>query len=91
MKKPIVFALAAALLVAATLASCGEKGPTYNTDHPEHGKITLTTDWSQRGEGIDIPGSHHVRANGDEAGKQTFTAATNDLPENMEPLLLRSL
>ncbi len=71
-----------------TLASCGEKEPTpptYNTDHPEHGKITLTTDWSQRGEGIDIPGSHHVRANGDEAGKQTFTAATNDHPELFDP------
>ncbi len=56
------------------LAACSVEAPIYDTAHPEHGRITLTTDWSGRGEGIDIPASHHVRANGDETGKQTFTA-----------------
>lgn len=75
------------LIIAAAilLTACDVKDPIYNTPHPEHGKITLTTDWSARGDGIDIPGSHHVRANGEEAGKQTFTAHTNDHPELFTP------
>ena len=34
-----------------------------NTDHPQDGKIiSLTTDWTDRGEGIDIPAGYTVRA-----------------------------
>ena len=80
MRNKILIAAAAILLTA-----CNVKDPIYETAHPEHGRITLTTDWSGRGEGIDIPASHHVRANGDEAGKQTFSAHTNDHPELFEP------
>ena len=80
MRQQIILFAAAMLLTA-----CNVKDPIYETAHPEHGRITLTTDWSGRGEGIDIPASHHVRANGDETGKQTFTAHTNDHPELFEP------
>ncbi len=74
------------IIAAATLlGACDVTDPIYNTPHPEHGRVTLTTDWSGRGEGIDIPSSHHVRANGDESGKQTFTAHTNDHPELFDP------
>ncbi len=81
MKNRIFISAAAAILIGA----CDVKDPVYNTPHPEHGKITLTADWSERGEGVDIPGSHHVRANGDETGRQTFTVHTNDHPELFEP------
>ena len=80
MRNKILIAAGAILLTA-----CNVKDPIYETAHPEHGRITLTTDWSGRGDGIDIPDSHHVRANGDETGKQTFTAHTNDHPELFDP------
>ena len=41
MKKIVLF-LGSVLL----LASCDVKDPIYNTPHPDHGMITLTTDWS---------------------------------------------
>ena len=44
--------LAAALLLAA--ASC-VKDELHDTPHPEKGKITVTADWSDRGDGVDIP------------------------------------
>ncbi len=71
-------------LTVIIFTSC-VKDTIYNTPHPEHGRITLTTDWSARGEGIDIPGSHHVLTNGDDEGRQTFTAHTNDHPELFAP------
>ena len=46
------FLLAAALLLAA--ASC-VKNELHDTTHPEKGKITVTVDWTDRGEGTDIP------------------------------------
>lgn len=36
------------------------KDDLYNTPHPDHGRITLTTDWNDRGAGIDIPASYTV-------------------------------
>lgn len=56
------------IAAAILLTACGAKDPTYNTEHPEHGKITLTTDWSARGDGIDIPSSYAV-----EVGKYSTT------------------
>jgi hypothetical protein len=80
MKTTYIIAAGAILLTA-----CNVEDPIHETAHPGHGRITLTADWSERGGGIDIPGSHHVRANGDETGKQTFTAHTNDHPELFTP------
>ena len=42
----------AALLLAAT--SC-VKDELHDTPHPDTGKVTVTADWSDRGEGVDIP------------------------------------
>lgn len=47
-------------LAALTLASCDVKDPIYKTDHPDHGRLTLTADFSQRGAGIDVPASYMV-------------------------------
>ena len=44
--------LAAALLLAAT--SC-VKDELHDTPHPDYGKITVTADWTDRGDGVDIP------------------------------------
>ena len=57
------FRLTAAIIVATCLTAC-VKEPLYDTDHPGHGKITLTTDWTERGEGIAIPAGHtaHIGA-----------------------------
>ena len=44
-----------AVIFALALAFC-VKVKLYDTDHPEHGKITLLNlDWSNRGEGIEVP------------------------------------
>lgn len=66
---PILAAAATALLTASCV-----KDTLYNTPHPNHGKITVTADWSARGEGIDIPATWTI-AMGDYTG--TETAATH--------------
>lgn len=66
---PILAAATAALLTASCV-----KDTLYNTPHPGHGKITVTADWSARGEGIDIPATWTI-AMGDYTG--TETAATH--------------
>lgn len=52
---------AAALLL---LAGCDPKDPIYNTPYPEKGALTLTTDWSNIGEGLTAPGTYTVAADG---------------------------
>ncbi len=42
------------MAVCTFFTSCVDD-PIYDTPHPEYGKITLTTDWSYRTAGIDIP------------------------------------
>lgn len=66
---PILAAAAAALLTASCV-----KDTLYNTPHPNHGKITVTADWSARSEGIDIPATWDLSM-GDYTG--TETAATH--------------
>lgn len=66
---PILAAAATALLTASCV-----KDTLYNTPHPNHGKITVTADWSARGEGIDIPATWTI-AMGNYTG--TETAATH--------------
>ena len=62
---PILAAAATALLTASCV-----KDTLYNTPHPNHGKITVTADWSARGEGIDIPATWTI-AMGDYTGTET--------------------
>ena len=93
-KKLLILALyTAALLLAAT--SC-VKDILYNTPHPDTGKITVTADWSDRGDGVDIPAEWTV-AMGDYAGTETgethapdylfapgsYTLAAYNTPENI--------
>ena len=59
--------LAAALLLSTT--SC-VKDELHDTPHPDYGKITVTADWSDRGEGVDIPAEWTVTM-GDYTGTET--------------------
>lgn len=70
------------LLLLPLLASCGAKDPNYNTAHPDHGTVTLTADWSQRGTDIDIPASYTVQA-GDYS--TTLGDATHRIDHLFEP------
>ena len=36
------------------------KDELHDTPHPDTGKITVTADWTDRGEGVDIPASWHI-------------------------------
>ena len=69
---PILAAAAAALLTASCV-----KDTLYNTPHPDHGKITVTADWSARGEGIAIPATWTI-AMGDYTGTESSATHAPD-------------
>lgn len=54
--KNILLASAATVL----LISCDVNDPIYDTTHPAKGEITLTTEWSDRSEGVAIPDSYLI-------------------------------
>ena len=66
------------IATAATLllTSCIED-ELFNTPHPDHGKVAVTVDWSNRGEGVDIPTSWEVNI-GDYTGTETSATHTPD-------------
>ena len=85
--------LAAALLLAAT--SC-VKDELHDTPHPDTGKITVTADWTDRGDGVDIPAEWTVTMGGytgSETGEThapdylfapgSYTLAAYNTPENI--------
>lgn len=88
---PILAAAAGMLMATACV-----KSTLYDTPHPNHGKITVTADWSARGEGIDIPATWTVTM-GDYTGTETgethapdylfnpgnYTLAAYNTPENI--------
>ena len=64
------------LLTALLLSSC-VKDTLFDTPHPDYGKIAVTADWSDRGDGVDIPAEWTV-AMGDYAGTETGTTHAPD-------------
>ena len=85
--------LAAALLLAAT--SC-VKDELHDTPHPDTGKITVTADWTDRGDGVDTPAEWTVTMGGytgTESGEThapdylfapgNYTLAAYNTPENI--------
>lgn len=85
--------LAAALLLSAT--SC-VKDELHDTPHPDTGKITVTADWTDRGDGVDIPAEWTVTMSdytGTETGEThapdylfnpgNYTLAAYNTPENI--------
>lgn len=70
----IRYCVAAALTLAAT--SC-VKDELHDTPHPDHGKITVTADWSDRSGGVDIPAEWTVTM-GDYTGTETGATHSPD-------------
>lgn len=88
--------IAAVMAIATLLASCDVKDPIFNTAHPGHGTVTLTTDWSGIGEGLTAPESYTVTASTPgttdaTAYTATLTGVTNKLDHLFAPGTYRFL
>lgn len=68
------------------LAGCDPKDPIYDTPHPEKGAVTLTTDWSNIGEGLTAPESYTVVAAGYTG---TLSGTVNKLDYLFDPSEIR--
>ena len=75
-KKSVVICIICVICVPWLLASC-VKDELHNTPHPDKGKITVSADWSDRGEGVDIPAEWTVTM-GDYTGTVTGETHTPD-------------
>ena len=64
-------------MAAAVLLSSCVKDTLYDTPHPDTGSITVTADWTGRGEGVDIPASWHI-VMGDYTGTETGATHSPD-------------
>lgn len=62
------------------LAGCDVKDPIYNTPHPDHGTVPLTTDWSDIGTGLPTPESYTVTATRDGSATAGYTATLTASP-----------
>lgn len=83
MKRNMRHQLIGTIVVTATLlTSCDMNDPIYNTSHPNHGVVTLTTDWSQIGEGLEVPSSYTLRL-GDYT--TTLSGTTNTIDHRFDP------
>ncbi|MFS2715771.1 FimB/Mfa2 family fimbrial subunit [Bacteroides uniformis] len=73
----ILHLLPACSLLLILAAACDVKDPIFDTAHPGHGTVTLTTDWAAIGTGLTIPESYTVTAGTDYTA--TLTGVTNRL------------
>ena len=64
------------LALLLTLGGC-VKDELHDTPHPDTGKVTVTADWADRGEEVDIPASWHI-ALGDYTGTETGATHSPD-------------
>ena len=64
------------LALLLTLGGC-VKDELHDTPHPDYGKIAVTADWTQRGEGVDIPAEWTVTMGG-YTGTETGTTHSPD-------------
>lgn len=78
MKKILYTALAAVMLTACY------KVDIHDTDHPDAGKLTLTTDWTNRTDGIVVPASYTAECV-EPSGKVTLTGTTVEYPNLFVP------
>lgn len=74
--------IGAAVVTATLLTGCDVNDPIYSTSHPNHGVVTLTTDWSGIGEGLEVPSSYTLRL-GDYT--TTLSGTTNTIDHRFEP------
>ena len=64
------------LALLLTLGGC-VKDELHDTPHPDTGKVTVTADWADRGEGVDIPASWQI-VMGDYTGTETGATHSPD-------------
>ena len=64
------------LALLLTLGGC-VKDELHDTPHPDTGKVTVTADWTDRGEGVDIPASWQI-VMGDYTGTETSATHAPD-------------
>ena len=64
------------LALLLTLGGC-VKDELHDTPHPDTGKVTVTADWADRGEGVDIPTEWTVTM-GDYTGTETGATHSPD-------------
>lgn len=64
------------LALLLTLGGC-VKDELHDTPHPDTGKVTVTADWADRGEGVDIPASWHI-VMGDYTGTENGATHSSD-------------
>ena len=64
------------LALLLTLGGC-VKDELHDTPHPDTGKVTVTAEWTDRGEGVDIPASWHI-VMGDYTGTETGATHSPD-------------
>lgn len=81
----LALAVAGIILLLAGCSSGND--PVYETDHPEHGKITLTTDWSGIGTSLTTPASYTVKVGG---YSTTVTGHTNTIDNLFVPNTYRT-
>ena len=74
--KSVTICLICIICVPWLLASC-VKDELHDTPHPDTGKITVTADWTDRGDGVDIPAEWTVTM-GDYTGTETGETHTPD-------------
>ena len=70
-------------LAAVMLTGCYTVN-IYNTDHPATGKLSLTTDWTNRTEGVAVPASYTAECV-DPGGKVTLTGTVVEYPNLFVP------
>ena len=81
MTKLTIITMAAAG-TAMFLWGCDIKDPIHKTGHPDKAKITVKTDWTDRGEGIPKPEEYFVAYDGKE---QKVTGDEFTLPDLFDP------
>lgn len=76
-----IYKIMAVAAIAMSLTSC-VKDELYDTPHPQHGKIAVTADWTERGEGVPAPGKWAISV-GDYTAEET--GSTHEAERLFEP------
>jgi hypothetical protein len=67
------------IITQITVQTSCVKEPLYDTDHPNHGKITLTTTWDERSETVYAPVSYTAKIGGYSTALQGITNSVDNL------------
>lgn len=67
-------------------AACDVKDPIFNTPHPGHGTVTLTTDWSGISTDLTTPGSYTVTATRNGSATAGYSATLNGVTNRLDHL-----